>query len=179
MSFLRGVMLLVCFCAACKEPVRAQGSYVRLQAGGIVPVGSMGRTYDLGPAAALSVHKPIGTGGFSWSLALWGARFVTVVHSDFTAFSILGSVHYAVIDEPIRPYVLVGAGGHLQIRDAQRNPYGWVPGLQAGLGLSWTVARLEMHVEIQRQLILSDLVSGCDFCLATQTPIMLGIAIPF
>ncbi|HMB92008.1 MAG TPA: hypothetical protein VKP65_14230 [Rhodothermales bacterium] len=171
------LLLLALLMVAPVESARAQIPNLRIFAGPVVPV-SMSDGYNTGKSGGLSLSYGLYNGGFGVRADLWGTRFTTeTINSDFWNVSILGSVLYAIEKKNTGPYpyVLLGLAGYRHLMDDGHDPYGWVLGAQTGVGISWPIQGIEVSAEVQYQVVFSDLVAGCDFCLASQMPVVFGI----
>lgn len=167
-------------------PLHAQAPEVRVALGGVAPLGTMSDRYDVGLNGALSLGYGLRDGGFGVRAELWGTRFAgkteatpyaRVHQGGLWDVGLLGNAVFAAKQEHLRPYALLGGGLHRQLRDDGHDPYGWVPGAQAGVGLSWSVGQLVLSAEIQYQVVLSEVAAGCDFCVASQTPLVIGVGL--
>lgn len=170
-------LLLALLMVVSVKLARAQMPNLRISAGPVVPV-SMSDGYSTGKNGGISLSYGLHNGGFGVRADVWGARFTTeTINSDFWNVSILGSVLYAIEKESTGPYpyVLFGLAGYRQLRDDGHDPYGWVLGAQTGVGIAWPIQGIEVSAEVQYQVVFSDLVADCDFCLASQMPIVFGI----
>jgi hypothetical protein len=74
-----------------------------------------------------------------------------------------------------RPYFLVGGGPQWVSVPKVTNPYGYVSGARAGIGVEGRVRDWTVRAEIAGHAVLSDFATGHDFGLGTYWPLTVAI----
>lgn len=162
--------------------VSAQRPSFEVSAGWAFPSGVMAERRYPGArwAAALGVDDH--DGGWSARLELAGARFPgrpapvpgQPPYGDYRTTSLLGHLAYGRRAGRVRPAVHIGLGVHSPTIPGQRNPYGTVAGVAAGVEVGVRAGRTTIIFGARTDAILADYGHG-DFRIPTFRTLVSGV----
>ena len=103
------------------------------------------------------------------------ANTVSSTSGDMRILSGIATLMIGPRGHGARPYFLLGAGPQWVSVPKVTNPYGYVPGARAGIGVDGRVGPCTLRAEIAAHAVLSDFATGHDFGLGTYWPLTVAI----